>query len=250
MHLVTGKICCCFVDVSTHLMYFKRKQTTNCLSKRVYWHVCGGRLGWRMWRSSHQIIVISCLPHGLYEEITSLLPSGLLGLRGGFTWHRCDKHIYTLWTACPGKLSKPRNSSRFDIDKNYIAQKLSEWCFNDSASNRRKYSIQCTRDEMYSCQSRVIEAQFSLQVILFKDGTIGQEVQHTHTLLRAWGWFYIMWSWVIVCILQYTCMNLNLSLSWWFLLGRSYMLQQSITVLLRSEPFFWVSVATSGKISK
>lgn len=91
MHLVTGKICCCFVDVSTHLMYFRRKQTTNCLSERMYWHVCRGRLGWRI--SSHQIIVISCLLHGLYEEITSLLPSGLLGLRGGFIWHHCDKHM-------------------------------------------------------------------------------------------------------------------------------------------------------------
>lgn len=37
-------------------------------------------------------------------------------------------------------------------------------------------------------KSRVTEAQFSLQEILFKDGTNGQEVQHTHmgdALLRA-----------------------------------------------------------------
>lgn len=41
---------------------------------------------------------------------------------------------------------------------------------------------------MCSCRSRVTEAQFSLQAILFKDGTTGQEVQHTHigdALLRV-----------------------------------------------------------------
>lgn len=53
MHLVTGKICCCFVDVLTHLMYFKSKQTTSwsaCPNKSS-WHICRGRLGWRMSRS-------------------------------------------------------------------------------------------------------------------------------------------------------------------------------------------------------
>lgn len=54
MHLVTGKICCCFVDVLTHLMYFKRKQTTNWFAcpNESSWHICRGRLGWRMSRSS------------------------------------------------------------------------------------------------------------------------------------------------------------------------------------------------------
>jgi len=54
MHLVTGKICCCFVAVLTHLMYFKRKQTTNWFAcpNKSSWHICRGRLGWRMSRSS------------------------------------------------------------------------------------------------------------------------------------------------------------------------------------------------------
>lgn len=54
IHLVTGKICCCFVDVLTHLMYFKRKQTTNWFAcpNKSSWHICRGRLGWRMSRSS------------------------------------------------------------------------------------------------------------------------------------------------------------------------------------------------------
>lgn len=48
---------------------------------------------------------------------------------------------------------------------------------------------------MSRCQSSVIEAQFSLQVILFEDETIGQEAQHTHmgdALLRVGVALYLV----------------------------------------------------------
>lgn len=136
MHLVTGKICCCFVDVLTHLMYWKKKtqQQTDLpvqtsltdMSAEVGW--AGGCqdwlssdhcdllfASWSLWRN--RFCIANSSPGPQMRSHMALLWQTDLCFVSRMLWetHQTTKHEH-IW----------------DLIKNYMKKTTFDWYCNDS----------------------------------------------------------------------------------------------------------------------
>lgn len=163
----------------------ENKQQTACpnestdMSAEVGW-AGGYRLIWLLWSL---VCFMGCMKKSLlyYHQVFWASEEVSDGIVVTNTSTLYEQHVM-------GNLANHETWAGLILIKTTLHKSYLNGTLMTHTSNRRKYSVQCTRDKMCSCQSRVTVAQFSLQEILFKDGTIGQEVQHTHmgdALLRA-----------------------------------------------------------------